>query len=232
MRHDIPMMTMMRILFYAYPLVPVPRAMASSAAIPPAGLLAKHLNSSNPADCVGALNVLVRLSSDDRLNYTLGEGGEAVVDGLVKAFDDAIGWTEGNAELLESPARDGYDPRETPWENALFRSGAASAGAGTDTGSTDQPQKESWAEFCARRLCQRTKATYLPSPTSRITDEERAILRVVILIVRNLSFVAANGRFLVHNLGLMRVLAGSLYFRAFDRAEEDDRGRAGGANNE
>ena len=201
--------------------------------LPPTGLLAKQLNSSNPADCVAALNVLVRLSSDDRLNYALGEGGDAVVDGLVQAFDDAIGWTEGNTELLTPPANDACDPRETPWDNAVFRGGPGASFA-------DQPQndnnnnkkKESWAEFCVRRLCQPTKTTYLPTPTSRITDEEHAILRVVILVVRNLSFVAANGRFLVHNLGLMRILAGCLYFRAFDRAEEDDRGRAGGANNE
>lgn len=199
----------------------------SAAVLPPTGLLAKQLHSPNPADCVAALNVLVRLSSDDRLNYALGEGGEAVVDGLVKAFDDAIGWSRGNVELQKPPpTSDGHDPRERPWDNAVFEGGAAS--------DIIQPpsDKESWAEFCVRRLSPPTKASYTPTPTSRITDEEHAILRVIILVVRNLSFVAANGRFLVHNLGLMRILAGCLYFRAFDRAEEDDRGRAGGANNE
>jgi hypothetical protein len=197
------------------------------------------LASSNPTDVVAALNVLVRLSSDDRLNYALGEGGEGVVDGLVQAFDDALGWTGGNSELLlddaNDPDHDDLNPSPSTWDSALFRSMQSSSDEEEEEkkrrrDEDGQRKEEGWAEFCARRLCHSPTTTYV-SPSSRITESEYAILHVVVLIVRNLSYVAANGRYLVHNVGMMRVLTGCLYFRAFERSEEDDRGRAGGANN-
>lgn len=181
---------------------------------------------------MGALNVLIRLSSDDRLNYALGEGGEDLVDALVQVFDDAIGWTGGNAEVYrgggDAAAEDGgggdLDPTPSTWDNALFHTPERSKG--NEEG--EKKEKESWAEFCARKLCQSSSTSYA---SSRITEAEYAMLHVIILVVRNLSYVAANGRFLVHNVGMMRILTGCLYFRAFEKSNEDDRGRAGGANN-
>ena len=194
-------------------------------ATPPKSVLTRQLSSADPIDVVGALNVLLRLTSDDRLNFSLGEGGELVVDALVKVFDDAVAWGEGGEEFDRSASDEGaadLDPTEDSWANAAVGHEGGRGGGLAPAGLT-------WAEHCALALSQPNPSH--AAPGVRVGEAEYAVLHAVVLVVRNLSFVAANGRFLVHSLGMLRVLSGCLYFRAFQRSDEDDRGRQGGANN-
>jgi len=215
---------------------------AQDAGPPSADELSTLLESDNPDQVIGALNSLLKWSADHDVNFALGEGGERVTQALVDIVDEIIGWSRGNCEFYDF---DIHDPLEMivskTWKkqtHILPRS------------ESELMASSSWVDFCSIRLGPSTlNTTFTPShipPALTLTDsnDEKSahkikILEVIAMILRNLSYVSANLRYLSHNLGILRILTLSLYFRNFvtgkqergPKAEREELGTGNSANN-
>lgn len=165
--------------------------------------IAQILSKNNSEQIGAALNGLLRASADVDANFCLGPGGEKVVLELVKLFDEAIGWEETEEEKEEEEEEDdskrnvGLVPTVKTWD--------ASCLSGKD---------ERWRIFCRDKLASPLASS--SDPNLLIDYEVNAkILDIIIAIMRNLSFVAQNLRFLYHTNGVVRVLTGALYYRGY-----------------
>jgi len=175
--------------------------------------IASILSSDNPDQVASALNALLRASSDVDVNYCLGTGGEKILKAMVKLFDEAVGWEEedgvdgGNEE-------DGnkLEPTVKTWY-AVSLSGI----------------NERWRNFCRDKLASPLASS---SDSYRLVDPDTdaKIMDMIVAILRNLSYVAQNLRFLYHSEGVLRILTGALYYRGYstgggsagdDRSGED-----------
>ena len=173
--------------------------------------LAASLTSPDPRTKAGALNSLLQICQDDRTNYALGPGGDAVVNALVTVFDDAIGWDGGDC-CLKSGDGDDKDliPSERTWED-----GCSLNDDDDDDDDGGLPRSDSWPAFCRRRLSS-PLLSYI-HPSAFVSESDVKVMDAVVVVLRNLSYVASNLRFLAHSTGVLRILVGSLYYRAFNR---------------
>ncbi len=168
-----------------------------------AHVLTKRLLSNDDDDVKSALNTLLELTFDYQANFILGEGGNQLLDALVQLFDDALGWTTNHTG--SSSSRE--DDDGNPWL-----------------------QKESdYIQFVKRRLSCPQKETYwIPNETCTHLFSpdlhKMPILEVIIMILRNLSFVVSNVRYLAHSPNVLRILTAALYFRNFtlNKSQDDD----------
>ncbi|KAL7543452.1 hypothetical protein ACHAXR_012727, partial [Thalassiosira sp. AJA248-18] len=174
--------------------------------------IASILLADNPDQVASALNALLRASSDVDVNYCLGSGGEKILQAMVKLFDEAIGWEEedgvGGSDDDEEE-RSNLEPNVAMWD-AVSLSG----------------KHARWRTFCRDKLASPLASS---SDPNKLIDPETdtKILDMIVAILRNLSYVAQNLRFLYHSDGIMRILTGSLYYRGYaagGAGAGDDRG--------
>lgn len=163
--------------------------------------IALILSKNNSEQVGAALNGLLRASADVAANFCLGPGGEKVVLELVKLFDEAIEWEEIKEEEEEeeddSIRNVGLVPTVKTWDASYL--------TGKD---------ERWRVFCRDKLASPLASS--SDPNLLIDYEVNAkILDIITSILRNLSFVAQNLRFLYHTNGVVRVLTGALYYRGY-----------------
>lgn len=184
--------------------------------------IAIKLRSNNPDDIVMTLNFLLKASSDTEMNYQLGRGGEEVIEALVELFDDTIGWSKGNSTWNKDDDKenDSMKPSNQTWESNVSPS---SIGA-KSLGSLD-----CWETFCAVRFAPSTVNTvmnpshiYPPHLLNEESDHDSLkVLEMIIMIVRNLSYVQGNVRFIIYSIGMIRILVGALYFRNFSTSKTE-----------
>ncbi|KAL9181456.1 hypothetical protein ACHAXT_010261 [Thalassiosira profunda] len=175
----------------------------------PASTIARILSNPDGVQAASALNCLLKASCDEGANYCLGPGGEKIMAALVKLFDEAIGWEE--KEDGEEEEGDGMnsnlDPSMKTWDAASLSG-----------------KHRRWRDFCRERLASPLASS---SDPSKLIDPamDAPILHIIVAILRNLSFVAQNLRFLYHSEGILRILTGAMYYRGYsavsDRAGED-----------
>ena len=161
--------------------------------------VARILSSNGPDQVASTLNALLHASADVDVNYCLGPGGERILLALVGLFDDAIGWEEEDGDVI-----DGGDG-----SNGSLESTVSSWNASSLSG-----KYERWSVFCRDKLASPLASSSDPNMLID-TETDARILDVIIAILRNLSFVAQNLRFLYHTRGVMRILTGALYYRAY-----------------
>jgi len=165
--------------------------------------VSRILLNTNLDQVASALNALTKATNDVESNYCLGMGGENLLGALVKLFDEVIGWDGGDGE--EDRSFDGGRSVEPTWEIKDLRG-----------------KHRRWADHCREKLAS-------PSPSStdstKILDPETdvKILEVIVTILRNLSFVAQNLRFLCYSEGVLRVLTGALYYRGYAGGAGDEK---------
>lgn len=183
--------------------------------------LAKDLTSENPNDVVKALNFLLKKTADHDQNFALGRGGHKVIDALVAIFDETIGWTHGNANwVVDEDELGSFDlkPCAETWKCRAVYSPSPHRSLGN----------ANWQSFCATRFAPATLNTsmspsHIPGPNMMNDENDRdgmKIIEAIIMIVRNLSYVQGNIRFILHSVGMLRILIGSLYFRNFSTGKE------------
>jgi len=179
--------------------------------------LVAKLKSENPNDIIEALNFLLLKSADHEINYALGRDGHKVMDALVELYDETIGWTRGNDNWLKDD-KDADIPSAKTWEKIS----SPSAGGNKSIDELD------WECFCATKFAPSTLNTaFTPShimPAHLMNEENDKdgirICEMILLILRNLSYVQANTRFILQSIGILRILVGSLYFRNFMTGKE------------
>lgn len=210
------------------PRSPMPAAAAASTPDPSprpaknfcsdAPTLAASIRSSDPSTSAAALNALLRTSSDDKANYALGRGGNDVVDALVEAFDGAIRW-DGGEDIFDVGDEDEGDL--TPSAGTWYEGGADDAQDGTLVLGEPTVGPAVWTSFCRRRLAPPMSSPHI-NPSEFVTDADVRTLDVIVVIIRNLSYVAGNLRYLAHSPGVLRILGGCLYYRAFAREGDEE----------
>ncbi|KAL3821742.1 hypothetical protein ACHAXA_008478 [Cyclostephanos tholiformis] len=155
--------------------------------------VARTISSNSPDQVASALNSLLRASADVDVNYCLGPGGEKILLALVKLFDEVIGWDDEDI--------DGGD-NSSGFTVASWNESSLSG------------IYERWSVFCRNKLASPLASS--SDPNMLIDPETDArILDMIIAILRNLSFVAQNLRFLYYTKGVMRILIGALYYRGY-----------------
>jgi hypothetical protein len=160
--------------------------------------LASKLSSEDAEEVSWALNGLLKASADDGANYCLGLGGEKAIGALVKLFDEAIGWEESREDDEDNESNDkNLTPTSSHWD--------ASSLSG---------KHQRWATFCRDKLASPLASSSDPNLLIDLETDAR-ILETVISIMRNLSFVAQNLRFMAHSEDALRVLTGALYYRGY-----------------
>eukprot|EP01082_Thalassiosira_pseudonana_P000584 g1467.t1 g1467 contig10:2152086-2153849(+) len=80
--------------------------------------------------------------------------------------------------------------------------------------SADDGKHQRWATFCRDKLASPLASSSDPNLLIDLETDAR-ILETVISIMRNLSFVAQNLRFMAHSEDALRVLTGALYYRGY-----------------
>lgn len=173
-------------------------------------LLAAKLHSNDHSDIVSALNTLLVKSADHDANFSVeNEGGEGIVDGLVFVFDKCLGWTgcrcdddddDGSEEEQEEKKRLSDNHKKNISDDDLTPS------ASSWVLDRDDTPAGSWAAFC--------QAKFSSSSVEALTDADDVhLLAVVLMIIRNISYVAGNVRYLVQSSHILRLLSGCLYYR-------------------
>jgi len=198
---------------------------------PNAITLSAHLSSSNSDDIINtALNKLLKLTSDHDLNYALGTRGELVLEQLVVLFDDTIGWKGGTRKRRRRNTVDDEDGDEIESEDdeddderkALLTPSKKTWQTKADNNKPN-PNLD-WLTFCAKKFASHsltTSSSMMPSHTitfDNVLTSEHEIrrLEVIVMILRNLSYVQANIRFLLHATpDTIRLITGALAFRNF-----------------
>ena len=165
--------------------------------------ISRILLSDNTDQVAAALNALLGASADDSANYCLGMGGEKAINALVKLFDEAIGWDEGEDDGDE----DGRNYGDEQQNGNLEPTG------GTWDGSSLSGKHDRWRNFCRAKLASPLRSS--SDPNLLISETDTKILDIIIAIFRNLSYVAQNLRFLYHNEKVLRVLTGAMYYRGY-----------------
>ena len=166
--------------------------------------IAALLVAEDPEHVSRALNALLKASADVEVNYCLGAGGEKVIDALCQLFDETIGWDNSNDDESEDTGLTSLEPNASHWgEESL------------------SGMHKRWREFCRAKL---TSPLSSSSDPSLFIDRqsEAPILDMIIAILRNLSFVAQNLRFMVQSENAVRVLTGALYYRGYSISQGDD----------
>jgi len=192
-------------------------ATGSASGVPNASDLANKLRSKDLNEVAKTLNTLLKLSTDQDLNYALGRHGEKVIDSLVHLFDEIIGWKHGQNGGCNNDDMDDNNSDLVP-TSQTWKSNASPSNVGNKT-----IDDFNFPTFCSIKFGPSSLNTAMtPShfmPKNLLTDmcekEDLKKLEIIIMIARNLSYVQGNVRFLTHSVGMMRILTGSLYFRNF-----------------
>ncbi|KAL7469444.1 hypothetical protein ACHAXS_009692 [Conticribra weissflogii] len=159
--------------------------------------VACRLVSEDPGEVSWALNGLLKASADVDANYCLGIGGEAVIQALCELFDDAIGWDDEGETYAEDYEHDNLEPTPASWCDASLKG-----------------LWKKWRTFCREKLA--SPLSLSSDPKLLIDPETDAhILEMIVAILRNLSFVAQNLRFMAHSDVCLRILVGALYYRGY-----------------
>lgn len=141
-----------------------------------------------------ALNELLRVTAAHERSYVL-EDGDEVLDALTRVFFDTLGWPLN---------KDFYSTGDTDHSRSSSSSSLSSAAlnvsAKTIWTTHATAQSKEWAEFCTQQLSNGT-----------MDSTELKLLEAVMVILRNLSFVATNHRMLAYSPNVLAVLVGSLY---------------------
>eukprot|EP00586_Coscinodiscus_wailesii_P018188 CAMPEP_0172518010 /NCGR_PEP_ID=MMETSP1066-20121228/289796_1 /TAXON_ID=671091 /ORGANISM="Coscinodiscus wailesii, Strain CCMP2513" /LENGTH=515 /DNA_ID=CAMNT_0013300279 /DNA_START=97 /DNA_END=1640 /DNA_ORIENTATION=+ len=189
-------------------------------------LLSTYLTSPNLSQNIIALNVLLKASSSFDENHALNEGGEHVVEALVSVFERNIGWERWWDEYTRDLRGDDVNPPKKKRQR-IFGNGNGCDDDGFDDmvskvwipvekreiDESSQWYNEKlirWCEYCERTLSPPSDSTH---PNVGISKDNAKIVEAVVMIVRNLSFVAGNVRFLCHSEGMLRVLSACLHYR-------------------
>jgi hypothetical protein len=165
--------------------------------------IAALITAEDPEHVSRALNALLKASADVDVNYCLGVGGEKVIDALCQLFDETIGWDETD---------DGSDEETIDYKT--LEPSVSHWGADSSTG-----KHKRWRELCRSKLASPLASS---SDPSLLIDHETEvpILDMVLVIFRNLSYVAQNLRFLLYSESAVRVLTGALYYRGFSFSQK------------
>lgn len=152
--------------------------------------LVSQLTSQEPNDRIVALNELLRLTSSHEKNFALTK--DAVLRALIQiAMQDCLEWNTEQLEQTNTTTCPVFSSRQTWLQPPTIESAA-------------------WAEHCKRRLGPQgtlfLQASVSPSAAAALQQ-----LEVILVILRNLSFVSANLRLLVYYPNVVHLLIGCLY---------------------
>ena len=172
--------------------------------------LVLYLTSEKPEAVTWALNGLLQATADISANYCLGPSGEKILLALVKLFDEAIGWDESDDDTVSIGT---LQPTVSSW----YASSLSSKG-------------QKWERLCREKFAS-PLAMSSSDPNHLIdSDTDGRILDVIVAILRNLSFVAQNLRFLAYTPQVLRILTGALYYKSGGRSGDDRSGDDGSSS--
>ena len=175
-----------------------------------ANKLVLYLTSEKPEAVTWALNGLLQATADFTANYCLGSAGEKILLALVKLFDEAIGWDDKTAS-----------------DNDLWIGKLQPTVSSWDASSLSS-KCQRWEQLCREKFASPLASS--SDPNNLIdSDTDGRILDAIVAILRNLSFVAQNLRFMADTPQVMRILTGALYYRSGGRSG-DDRGEDGSSS--
>jgi hypothetical protein len=140
----------------------------------------------HPSTRNDALNDLLRITVSHEINYAL--DGDALLKALGTVFYEVIGW-----DSEDDHDDDQENNNEADEDDVQFSAKEAWLGHITR-------DREKWAKFCQVHL---SKAL--------LSVDDLKCLEVILTILRNLSFVAANLRLMAYSNEILSVLVGSLY---------------------
>ena len=188
--------------------------------------LSKYLRSKDPNEVILAINVLLEATHDYEENYAFEKGGKQVVYAIVVAFERCIGWSRNikddgstlnnrkrKKEIMidhEVKYRELIDhawdplPQQSKFckkiETILDEDSDADHSLNSNT--WDQTKLIQWYQYCD---------VLFTNQTSKSLEHPLQLMESLIMIVRNLSFVAANTYHLAYSVGILRMLGGCLH---------------------
>jgi len=176
--------------------------------IPDSITLVEQLTSSNSEQRHMALNKLLKVSCSHDANYALGAQGDAVLEALVNIVFQCLRWdpplpqeestTNNDDHKEELSTRSPSSPTTTTPPPPTF---VASQAWNVPPTSQDH----AWAQHCIQEY------HTLRGQTSTESQERSQLLDAISVILRNLSYVAANLRLLAWTPSVLQVLIGFLY---------------------
>lgn len=153
----------------------------------------------DPAQRTGALNDLLQWSASHERNYAL--PSDTILKELVDvAVYDCLNWQQaGLVTSLRTPNTNTHDE-----------------GSGDNDEHDDPPQfrsKLTWTRPPTQRMITWTKhcQTQLDSRQRKISADHYRMLEVIMMILRNFSYVGANLRLLMYSPNVLALLVGCLY---------------------
>lgn len=173
--------------------------------------LFESLSSGKVSQIVTALNILLEGTSDHEENYALSKDGKCVVVGLVRAFEFSIGYSKVKVSQKKKRKRVTRDVieicKQTLIDEMISKAWITN---NSEFDDDDDEHWRDWTQFCIKKLEPLTSYTL---PEWILSEGDIKLLEAIILVARNLSFVAANLRFLAHSVEMLRMLGVCLYFR-------------------
>jgi hypothetical protein len=132
-----------------------------------------------------ALNELLRITASHEMNYAL--DSDELLRSLVGVFYTVIGWDPNDHDHDHDDNNESDDDEldfsaKTAWTKHLT------------------PDCDQWANYCQTTLSK-----------SNLSIDDMRCLEVIVIIFRNLSFVAANLRLMAYSPDVLTVLVGCLY---------------------
>ena len=171
-----------------------------------------YLSTDKPEAVTWALNGLLQATADFSANYCLGSSGEKILLALVKLFDEAIGWDFRDEEIGTTARIGKFQPNASSWESSSLSG-----------------KYQKWEQHCREKLASPLASSADPNHLID-PDTDGRILDAVVVILRNLSFVAQNLRLMAYTPQVMRILTGALYFKSGGRSGDDRSGEDGSSS--
>jgi hypothetical protein len=166
---------------------------ATGGVIPEETDLASQLGSKDPVRRNAALNELLKFSASHEINYSL--EGDEVLQALVQIAHDTLDWQPAG---LPSTENSSSSPSPSPHKKKKQKPPSFDARVAWTEPIT--PLAKEWAAHCEEKLSRKS-----------LDPEKMKPLEVVLGILRNLSFVAANLRLLAYSPDVIAILVGCLY---------------------
>jgi len=171
--------------------------------IPNGKALSKRLLGGDTNSRNGALNSLLRITASHEINYAV--DSDEVIRALVSIFYEIVGWDSAPDKcnnISESDEND--DDSSVGTEAPRFLAKEAWEGPLTK-------DCRKWVKFCKSNLCK-----------NNLTPDDMKYLEVIMIILRNLSFVSANLRLLAYSNDVLSILVGCLYEESSKQAGGSD----------
>jgi hypothetical protein len=143
-----------------------------------------------------ALNDLLKVTSSHEINYAL--EGDEILKALVTVFYNVIGWDPATIHpttTINDGEDDNHKKKDDDDEEEELDFSAKNAWLKHIT-----PECEEWAMYCQSALAK-----------NNLSAEDFKLLEVIVIVLRNLSFVAANLRLMAYSPDVLTVLVGCLY---------------------